>query len=105
MYVGNSIVTMDTTPVIVPPGRTMLPARFIAEALGDTVNWNSATQQVTITVPTPSTSDNLTPIPGTETPGGYEAKDGNGFISVITKPGSGGTQDPNTMKGFVDYGM
>ena len=96
MYVGNSTVTMDTVPVIVPPGRTMLPARFIAEALGDTVNWNSATQQVTITVPAPS-SANLTPIPGTEKPdGSYEIMGPNGPIDVGNNWGSGGTQNPNT---------
>ena len=105
MYVGNSTVTMDTVPVIVPPGRTMLPARFIAEALGDTVNWDPTAKQVTITVPAPS-SANLTPIPGTEKPdGSYEIMSPDGPIDVINGWGSGGTQDPNTMKGFVDYGM
>jgi len=105
MYVGNSTVTMDTVPVIVPPGRTMLPARFIAEALGDTVTWNSATQQVTITVPAPS-SANLTPIPGTEKPdGSYEIMGPDGPIDVINGWGSGGTQNPNTGRGSIDYGM
>ncbi len=36
-------------PVIVPPGRTMLPLRFIAENLGCEVGWNAALQEVTIT--------------------------------------------------------
>ena len=46
---GNS--TMDTTPVIVPPGRTMLPARWVAQAIGYQVTWNAANQTVTVTPP------------------------------------------------------
>lgn len=45
---------IDTTntavaPIIVEPGRTMLPLRFIAENLGCKVGWNAALQEVTIT--------------------------------------------------------
>lgn len=39
----------SVVPVIVPSGRTVLPLRFIAENLGCQVNWNPATQEVTIT--------------------------------------------------------
>ena len=35
-------IEMDTTPTIVN-GRTMLPARFVAEAIGATVSWNNGT--------------------------------------------------------------
>jgi len=94
MYVGNSTVTMDTTPVIVPPGRTMLPARFIAEALGDTVNWNPATQQVTITVPAPSTSSNQYT---------YGIPDANGYVFINGAAPGSGAQDPNTMRGSIAY--
>ena len=38
---------IDTKPVI-KDGRTYLPARYIAEAFGYSVGWNSATQTVTI---------------------------------------------------------
>jgi len=96
MYVGNSTVTMDTVPVIVPPGRTMLPARFIAEALGDTVNWNPATQQVTITVPAPSTSSSQYT---------YGVPDANGYVFINGAAPGSGTQNPNTMRGSIDYGM
>jgi hypothetical protein len=37
------------TPEIVPPGRTMLPLRFITESLGCQVAWDPASQSVTIT--------------------------------------------------------
>jgi len=40
---------MDTAPMIVPPGRTELPARFVAQAFGYQVSWNAAQQQVIIT--------------------------------------------------------
>lgn len=38
-------------PVVVPPGRTMLPLRFIAEQLGCKVDWDQSTQTVTVTFP------------------------------------------------------
>jgi len=40
--------TMDVAPSITD-GRTMLPARWVAEAFGATVEWNGATQTVLIT--------------------------------------------------------
>lgn len=41
----------NVTPIIVPPGRTMLPLRFIAENLGCQVDWNQALQEVKVTYP------------------------------------------------------
>lgn len=38
----------NVMPMIVNPGRTMLPLRFISEALGCTVDWEEATQKVTV---------------------------------------------------------
>jgi uncharacterized protein len=38
-------------PVIIPPGRTMMPLRFIAENLGCDVEWNETLQEVTVTYP------------------------------------------------------
>ena len=40
-------------PVILPPGRTMLPLRFIAEELGALVDWDPGLRRVTITYPAP----------------------------------------------------
>ena len=40
-------------PTIVPPGRTMMPLRFISEALGCKVDWNSQTREIDITYPAP----------------------------------------------------
>ncbi|HIE11889.1 MAG TPA: copper amine oxidase N-terminal domain-containing protein [Desulfotomaculum sp.] len=36
---------------IVYPGRTMLPARWVGQALGATVDWDAETQTVTLNVP------------------------------------------------------
>ena len=48
---------IDTTNASVVPrimaGRTMLPLRFVAEALGATVDWTASTQTITITYPAP----------------------------------------------------
>ena len=46
--VNGSKVSLDSPPII-SNNRTMLPARFVAENLECTVDWNAATQTVTIT--------------------------------------------------------
>ena len=38
----------DQQPTIVPPGRTMIPVAFVAEALGWTVDWDAQNQRVII---------------------------------------------------------
>ena len=43
----------NVVPIVVPPGRTMLPLRFIAETLGCQVDWNGVTQEVTVIYPAP----------------------------------------------------
>ncbi len=46
----NTIVTsMDVAPEITTYGRTMLPARFVAEAFGASVFWNASLKTVTVT--------------------------------------------------------
>jgi hypothetical protein len=45
--INGEAKTMDVAPEIVD-GRTMLPARYVAEALGATVGWDAATQTVLI---------------------------------------------------------
>ena len=37
---------IDVAPMLVDPGRTMLPARFVAEGLGYEVDWDEASQTV-----------------------------------------------------------
>jgi uncharacterized repeat protein (TIGR02543 family) len=41
--------TMDTTPVINADSRTLVPVRFVSEALGAQVDWNANDRTVTIT--------------------------------------------------------
>uniref|UniRef100_A0A7C4Y3W3 Copper amine oxidase N-terminal domain-containing protein n=1 Tax=Caldisericum exile TaxID=693075 RepID=A0A7C4Y3W3_9BACT len=43
----------EVKPIIIPPGRTMLPIRFIAENLGCLVEWNETLKEVKITYPKP----------------------------------------------------
>ena len=47
---SNSNVQMDAAPEI-RAGRTMLPIRWVAEALGATVDWNQEAKLVTIKLP------------------------------------------------------
>jgi len=39
---------IDVAPLIIPPGRTMVPIRFITENFGSTVQWNGDTREITI---------------------------------------------------------
>jgi len=41
-------VKFDVPPEVVPPGRLMVPYRYLAQALGAIVSWNQDTQQVTV---------------------------------------------------------
>lgn len=43
---NGSARAIDVAPMLVDPGRTMLPARFVAEGLGYEVGWDEATQTV-----------------------------------------------------------
>jgi len=37
----------NVMPIVIPPGRTMLPLRFIADNLDCNVDWNDLTREVT----------------------------------------------------------
>lgn len=50
-YVLIDPANPDVVPLILPPGRTMLPFRFIAEQLGAHVDWDPIGRVVTITYP------------------------------------------------------
>lgn len=45
--VDNQVLDMDTAPIS-SQGRTMLPIRYVTDALGATLSWDAATQKVTI---------------------------------------------------------
>ena len=47
LTVNGQTQTMDQAPVI-RDGRTYLPARYVAEAFGDNVSWDAASQTVTV---------------------------------------------------------
>ena len=38
----------SVVPVLLPPGRTMLPLRFISENLGCEVNWNQELKEINL---------------------------------------------------------
>ncbi|MDP3058075.1 MAG: copper amine oxidase N-terminal domain-containing protein, partial [bacterium] len=58
--VNGALVILDVPPTIVG-GRTMVPARFIAESLGATVNWNEPAKSVEIISPILVSSISLAP--------------------------------------------
>lgn len=49
--VNGSPMQMDVAPDLEPPGRVMVPVRFVSQALGCDVSWDEANKQVTITQP------------------------------------------------------
>ena len=71
----DKIITMNSAPVVIPPGRTMLPLRYVAQALGCSVQWNPSDK--TITVISNSTS-----------PSGATSS-GNTAPNVISAPNTG----------------
>lgn len=59
LWIGNPQATVDGTAIYIDPtntsvmpfimeGRTLLPLRFVSEAFGATVNWDSVAKKVTI---------------------------------------------------------
>jgi len=49
---NGQAVNIDSDPKVVPiimSGRTLLPLRFVAEALALDIQWNATTQAITIT--------------------------------------------------------
>ncbi len=40
---------MDAAPFIMPPGRTVVPLRFVVNGLGFDIKWNEKTREITIT--------------------------------------------------------
>ncbi|WP_411347070.1 copper amine oxidase N-terminal domain-containing protein [Paenibacillus sp. WLX2291] len=58
---GGKVVTLDV-PAKVVKGRTMVPLRFVSEAMGATVDWQQARNLVAIT-----TGSTTTPVPETPT--------------------------------------
>jgi hypothetical protein len=54
--INNATVDLDV-PVQSIRGRTLVPVRFVSEALGEEVDWNSSTQRVTI-----KTSTQVSPV-------------------------------------------
>ncbi|HZX47108.1 MAG TPA: stalk domain-containing protein [Clostridia bacterium] len=49
VLVNGTVQTIDCAPVILPPGRTFVPLRFISETLNATVEYDGDTGQITIT--------------------------------------------------------
>lgn len=47
----GGVIVMDAAPVILPPGRTMVPVACVARAMGYRVSWDPAVGTVTVTPP------------------------------------------------------
>lgn len=56
MYIDGSETTMDAKPLIID-GRTLAPARYVAEAFGYDVEWDGESKTVIITEPVSSTEN------------------------------------------------
>lgn len=49
VLVDGQPITIDCAPVVIPPGRTFVPLRFVSETLGARVDWQAVTNTITIT--------------------------------------------------------
>lgn len=49
VLVNNAPVVLDCPAELQPPGRAFVPLRFVSEALGARVDWDAATETITIT--------------------------------------------------------
>lgn len=58
-YINDEMVSLDA-PARVVSGRTLVPLRFVSEALGCTVDWDGETWTITMTSPTGSPSESTT---------------------------------------------
>ncbi len=48
IYINNVPFTMDVAPEIIEPGRTMVPLRWIAQAVGVEISWDAANKRVIV---------------------------------------------------------
>jgi len=74
----NRIVILDAPPII-RSGRTLVPVRFIAEAFGATIDWDSGEEKITIKCSLASNS-NLPPPP--DSPSGVGNERGNSVGNI-----------------------
>ncbi len=50
IYINDKPLVMDVAPIEIPPGRIMVPVRFVSEGLGAKVDWIATTETVYITL-------------------------------------------------------
>lgn len=49
VLVDGAALTMDCAPEVLPPGRIFIPLRFVSEALGAQVDYDSTIKKITLT--------------------------------------------------------
>ncbi|KXG75487.1 N-acetylmuramoyl-L-alanine amidase LytC [Fervidicola ferrireducens] len=90
LYINGCRVEMNVAPVVIPPGRVCLPARFVAEAFGYHVRWNVTARAVIVV---------RRDIAARATPGeGLSLI--RPFFKVVLDPGHGG-HDPGAVAGSL----
>ncbi|MGE7908578.1 stalk domain-containing protein [Lysinibacillus xylanilyticus] len=75
--INNQTVTLDV-PAQILGGRTMVPVRFVSEALGQDVDWNTRSQVVTINSDNPDTPSNTYISPASQVSGRDVSNQGDG---------------------------
>ncbi|MFJ7182757.1 stalk domain-containing protein [Lysinibacillus xylanilyticus] len=81
--INNQTVTLDV-PAQILGGRTMVPVRFVSEALGQDVDWNSRSQIVTINSDNPDTPSNTYISPASHVSGRDVGNQGDGRDLEVT---------------------
>lgn len=101
-YHNGAAVTLDV-PATIVDNRTLVPARFVAEALNATVTWDQEAQTVYIVttlasqpnVTAPVTPASPAPVPSTPAPSTTVAPQETGHKIYVTKSGKRYHYDPN----------
>lgn len=81
--INNQTVTLDV-PAQILGGRTMVPVRFVSEALGQDVDWNTRSQVVTINSDNPDTPSNTYISPASQVSGRDVGNQGDGRDLEVT---------------------
>ena len=83
----QAIINGQTRTLDVPAqavfGRTLVPLRFVGEALGANVQYNAAAQSVAITAPPATGESGTTPTPTTNTGPGYSVPGGTSVAGTL----------------------
>lgn len=58
-YINDQVLELDVAPTILPPGRTVIPLRFIGESFGANIEWENKTKTITLSMDSINSLNNI----------------------------------------------